>query len=242
MRHLRRKCDYNEVIGVNMGKNKMGDALYDYSMGVKVFSPTANYLVINLDDTNTPNLREIQKKENLVLLLKEVRTARLLFDEEKQRPIFLKISPDLTYEELKDIIEVTMKKECKIDGFIISNTTVDRDVSLQSKHGVEEGGLSEKPLKEKSTKTISDVYKLTNGKMTIIGVGGVASGRDAYEKILAGASAVQIYSAFIYHGPPVVTKIKRELNEILLQEGFKNVAEAAGKGVALQNKSKFFFW
>lgn len=241
MRHLRRKLYYDEVIGVNMGKNKFGDAMHDYPMGVKVFSPTANYLVVNISSPNTPNLRDMQRKENLRELLKEVLKARLLFDEEKQRPILVKLSPDLSYEELKEIVEVTKKKECKIDGFIISNTTIDRDPNLKSKHSAESGGLSGKPLKEKSTKMIEDVYKLTNGKYVIVGVGGVSSGKDAFEKILAGASVVQIYSSFIYHGPPIVTRIKRELNDILLENGYKNVQEAVGKGVALK-KSKFFFW
>lgn len=224
-----------------MGQNKFGDALYDYPMGVKVFSPTANYLVVNISSPNTPNLRDMQRKEKLKELLKEVLKARLLFDEEKQRPIFVKLSPDLSYLELKEIVEVTKKKECKVDGFIISNTTIERDPNLKSKHSAESGGLSGKPLKEKSTKMIEDIYKLTNGKYAIIGVGGVSSGRDAYEKILAGATVVQIYSSFIYHGPPIVNRIKRELNEILLENGYANVQDAVGKGVELK-KSKFFFW
>lgn len=210
MRYLRRKLEYKEVIGVNMGKNKWADALRDYSMGVKVFSPTASYLVVNISSPNTPNLRDMQKKENLRELLKEVLKARLLFDEEKQRPIFVKLSPDLSYDELKAIIDVTKRRECKVDGFIISNTTTVRDLNLKSKHAVEIGGLSGKPLKEKSTKVIEDVYKLTNGKTVIIGVGGISSGEEAFEKILAGASVVQIYTSFIYHGPPIVTKIKKE--------------------------------
>lgn len=223
-----------------MGKNKFGDALYDYSMGVKVFSPTASYLVVNISSPNTPNLRDMQRKENLKELLKEVIKARLLFDEEKQRPILVKLSPDLSYDELKEIVEVTKKKECKVDGFIVSNTTIDRDLSLKSEHKMEIGGLSGKPLKEKSTKMIEDVYKLTNGKCVIVGVGGISSGKDAYEKILAGASVVQIYSSFIYHGPPIVTRIKKELNEILLENGYKNVQEAVGKGVA--TKKSRWFW
>lgn len=210
MRYLRRKLEYKEVIGVNMGKNKWADALRDYSMGVKVFSPTASYLVVNISGPNTPNLRDMQKKENLRELLKEVLKARLLFDEEKQRPIFVKLSPDLSYDELKAIIDVTKRRECKVDGFIISNTTTVRDLNLKSKHAAEIGGLSGKPLKEKSTKVIEDVYKLTNGKTVIIGVGGISSGEEAFEKILAGASVVQIYTSFIYHGPPIVTKIKKE--------------------------------
>lgn len=242
MRYLRRKIDYKEVIGVNMGKNKSTDALHYYPMGVKVFSPTADYLVVNISSPNTPNLRNMQQKENLRELLKEVLKARLLFDVEKQRPIFVKLSPDLSYEELKEIVDVTKKKECKVDGFIISNTTTERDLDLKSKHREEIGGLSGKPLRSRATKMIEDVYKLTNGKVAIVGVGGISNGQEAFDAILAGASVVQIYTSFIYHGPPVVTKIKRELNEILLQNGYENVNEAVGKGVKLEKKSRFFFW
>lgn len=242
MRQLRRKLNYQEVIGVNMGKNKWADAIHDYSLGVKVFSPTASYLVVNISSPNTPNLRDMQSKENLRDLLKEVVKARLLFDEEKQRPIFVKLSPDLSYEELKEIVDVTKRKECKIDGFIISNTTIDRDLNLKSKHQIESGGLSGKPLKEKSTKMIEDIYKLTNGKAVIIGVGGISNGQEAFEKILAGASVIEIYTSFVYHGPPVVTKIKKELNDALLLHGYKNVTEAVGKGVKLEKKFKFYFW
>lgn len=242
MRHLRRKLEYKEVIGINMGKNKWAEALHDYPLGVKVFSPTANYLVVNISSPNTPNLRDMQQKDNLRELLKDVLEARLLFDEEKQRPIFVKLSPDLSFDELKDIVDVTKRNECKIDGFIISNTTTDRDLNLKSKHREETGGLSGKPLRDKSTQMISDVYKLTNGKTVIIGVGGISNGQEAFDKILAGASAVQIYTSFVYHGPPVITKIKRELNEILISNGYDNVSEAVGKGVMLKKRSWLLFW
>lgn len=243
LRHLRRKLDYGEAIGINLGKNKWAtDSSRDYSMGVKVFSPFASYLVVNISSPNTPGLRDMQGKENLRQLLREVCKARLLFDEEKQRPIFVKLAPDLSLDELKDIVNVTKEKDCKIDGFIISNTTIERSASLQSRHRDEVGGLSGKPLKEKSTKMIEDVYKLTNGKTTIIGSGGVSSGQDAYEKILAGASVVQIYTSLVYHGWPVVTKIKRELNDLLVQNGHQSVTEAVGKGVQLKRRSWFFFW
>lgn len=241
MRHLRRHLNYEEVVGINLGKNKFASAIHDYPLGVKVFSPTANYLVVNISSPNTPNLRDMQKSENLRELLEEVHKARLLFDVEKQRPIFVKIAPDLSLKELKEIVEVTKRKNCKIDGFIISNTTIDRSFDLKSENKDELGGLSGRPLKDKSTKMIEDVYRLTKGKMKIIGVGGVFSGEDAYQKILAGASVVQIYTSFIYHGPPVVTKIKRELNDLLLQNGYKSVTEAVGKGVEIPKKRFFFF-
>lgn len=237
MRSLRRREEYKEIIGFNIGKNLNTDIVKDISLGVKVFSPVANYLVINLSySPDTPYDTELMK-DNLRKLLREINTARLLFDVEKQRPIFLKLSPDFEHNELKSIVDVTKEKNCKIHGFIISNSTSnDRDINLQSKYREEKGGLSGKPLKEKSTEMIKDVYKLTNGKMAIIGVGGISTGEDAYEKILAGASAVQIYSSFIYQGPPVIIKIKRELNELLLKNGYENVSQAVGKNVQLDKR------
>ncbi|CRK95640.1 CLUMA_CG009098, isoform A [Clunio marinus] len=227
MRYLRRKIEYEGIIGVNMGRNKWSDPIHDYSMGVKVFSPTANYLVIN-----------IEQRSHLEEYTEEVRKARLLFDIEKQRPIFIKLSPDLNYEELKEIINVTKKNKYKVDGFIISDATKNR-YSLKSTNKNEDRGLSGQILREKSTKMIEDVYKLTSGKVAIIGSGGIFNGQDAYEKILAGASAVQIYTSFMYQGPPVVNKIKRELHELLVNNGYKNVTEAVGKGVKLEKK---FIW
>lgn len=179
-------------------------------------------------------------KENLTELIPKIHETRKLFDDDAQRPIFFKLSPDLAPNELKEIVSVTRK--CKIHGFIISNSTLERDGNLMSKYKSEEGGLSGVPLKDKSTKMIEDVYKLTNGESVIIGCGGIRNGQDAYEKILAGASAVQIYSSFIYHGPPVVTKIKRELSELLIKNGYGNVSEAVGKGVVEVGKRKRFRW
>ena len=138
-------------------------------------------------------------------------------------------------------MSVTREKNCKVHGFIISNSTYEFD-NLKSKHGGEEGALSGAPLREKSTKMIEDVYKLTRGDSVIIGCGGVNSGDEAYKKILSGASAVQIYTSFIYHGPPVITKIKRELSELLTKNGYENVGDAVGKGVPEVKKNKRFRW
>lgn len=236
MRVLRRREEYKEIIGLNIGRNTKSNYVNDISMNVKVFSPTANYLAINIDSiplTERPN-DDLRKKENLRELLKEVNRARRLFDEEKQRPIFLKLSPDLTENELKDIVEVTREKNCTIHGFIISNSTLDRDFNLESKYNLHNERLSGKPLREKSTKMIEIVYKLTSGKVAIVGGGGIFTGRDAYEKILAGASALQIYSSFVLSGPPVVNKIKRELAELLANDGYNNVGEAVGAGIKLE--------
>lgn len=138
-------------------------------------------------------------------------------------------------------MSVTREKNCKVHGFIISNSTHEHD-NLKSKYAREEGALSGVPLREKSTKMIEDVYKLTKGDTVIIGCGGIKSGEDAYEKILAGASAIQIYTSFIYHGPPVVEKIKRELSELLIKNGYANVSEAVGKGVMIEGRKRRFKW
>lgn len=220
MRYLRRKLDYKDVIGVSMGKNRSTDAARDYAMGVKVFSPTANYLVVNMISSSVDEFKDLHRKEKIREILIAVVKARLLFDVEKQRPIFLQLQPELSGDEIKEIVQVSNKKECRVDGFIISDG---------------------KPAEEKSTKVIEEVYKLTKGAKTIISVGSVTNGREAYERILAGASVVEINSSFAYHGFPVVTKIKRELHDILVQNGYTNVNEAVGKGVKLERRKFFFF-
>lgn len=241
LQQLRANRQFNGVVGVNLGKNKSSDdAVKDYVDGIKLFGPVADYLVINVSSPNTPGLRSLQKKDTLKFLLDEVVKANRALD--FPRPIFLKLSPDLSGQELKDICKVITKKESKVDGLILSNTTIDRSMILNSEHKDESGGLSGKPLKEKSTQLIQDTYKLTQGKIPIIGVGGVSSGQDAYEKILAGASAVQIYTSFAFQGPPVVVQIKKELDELLKANGFESVQDAIGKGAANQSKKRFWFF
>ena len=223
-----------------MGKNKSSeDPVKDYVEGIKLFAPVADYLVINVSSPNTPGLRLMQEKEILKKLLTEVVKANHSLDFPK--PIFLKLSPDLSDAELKDICGIIKRKECKVDGLIVSNTTIDRAMVLRSQHQTESGGLSGRPLKQKSTRMIEDAYKLTDGKVVIIGVGGISSGQDAYEKILAGASAVQLYTSFVFQGPPIVTNLKKELDNILRENGYQSVQEAVGKGVSKDKKSWFSF-
>jgi dihydroorotate dehydrogenase len=213
---------------VNLGKNKLSEnSVQDYCDGLKIFAQVSDYIVINVSSPNTPGLRKLQEKNSLKVLLTEVLKTNQSLDQPK--PIFLKLSPDLLDAELKDICKLIKTKECKVAGLIISNTTIERPQQLISKNQSEAGGLSGKPLKDKSTRMIEEVYKLTNGNFTIIGVGGISTGDDAYEKILAGASAVQIYSSFVFHGIPLVTKIKKELDEKLKQNGFASVKDAVGK-------------
>ncbi|CAB3226860.1 unnamed protein product [Arctia plantaginis] len=219
------------LLGINLGKNKLSDPVKDYVLGIKKFSNVADYFVINISSPNTPGLRSLQKKEELEQLLIEINKTRDSISVEKKPPLLLKLAPDLSSEELKEIVSVVSKQECRVDGLIISNTTIDRSELNNITYRNEEGGLSGKPLTNRTTEMIKTTYKMTKGKIPIIGVGGVFSGQDAYEKILAGASAVQIYTALIYHGPPVVSKIKTELAELLTKDGYNNVNEAVGKGI-----------
>lgn len=229
LKAVRGDAAFNGVLGVNLGKNKLSEnAIGDYKKGIEALGPYCDYLVINISSPNTPGLRSMQNKRELEDLLKATVDERNKLD--KSVPLLLKISPDLNESELKDIANVIQKKGTKIDALIVSNTTIARPETLTSGHSQEVGGLSGAPVKDMSTKVISQMYKLTKGQVPIIGVGGIATGQDAYEKILAGASAVQIYSSMIYQGPPVVNRIKSELSTLLEENQYKSVQEAVGKG------------
>jgi len=215
------------IVGVNVGRNKStSDPVEDFVTGIRELGEFADYVVINVSSPNTPGLRKMQGKEQLQNLILKVLEARSLLKNDP--PLLLKIAPDLTEDDKIDIADVVMNDKTKVDGLIISNTTVSRPKSLESQCKNEIGGLSGQPLKDMATKAVSDMYKLTKGRIPIIGAGGVSTGQDAYDKILAGASLVQLYSALAYEGPPVVSKIKRELANHLRQDGFKTIAEAVG--------------
>ncbi|XP_015729789.1 dihydroorotate dehydrogenase (quinone), mitochondrial isoform X2 [Coturnix japonica] len=201
-------------LGINLGKNKSStDAAADYVAGVRTLGPLADYLVVNVSSPNTPGLRDLQGKAELRDLLTKVLAERDMLPCERKPAVLVKIAPDLTEQDKKDIAGVVC--EVGVDGLIVSNTTISRPSSLQSTQRLESGGLSGKPLRELSTQTVREMYALTQGRVPIIGVGGVSSGRDALEKIRAGASLVQMYTALVYHGPPVVATVKRELEELL---------------------------
>lgn len=228
-----RKSGKRVIVGVNLGKNKTSpvDGLEDYVGGVQKLGKYADYIVVNVSSPNTPNLRSLQQRQSLKKLLSAVIDAKHQITNfencnQQQPPLLIKISPDLSSEELQDIAHVA--KDLKVDGIIISNTTTTRE-GLKSKYRNEIGGLSGKPLKSKSTKILKEMYTLTGGSIPLIGVGGVFSGKDAYEKIRAGASLIQILSALTVNGPGVVMNIKQELEELLIRDGFKNVKEAIGK-------------
>lgn len=219
----------NVVLGVNLGKNKRTQIAHvDYIKGIEKFASVADYFVINISSPNTVGLRNLQEADNLKLLLREVIEARNKLEETNRTPILLKLAPDLSDDDVNDIVSVILMKECRVDGLIISNTTIERSESLKSNIKHETGGLSGKPLNERSTKLIAKIYVLTKGQLPIIGVGGIFNGQDAFDKIAAGAIAIQIYTSLIFHGPPVVQKIKKELNDLLEAEGFVNIEQARG--------------
>ena len=218
------------VLGINLGKNKTSEsAVADYSQGVRAFASQADYLVVNISSPNTPGLRNLQAKKELDALIAGVLAARdeaAALSGGKKTPLLLKIAPDLTEQDKADIAAVVLDR--KVDGLIVSNTTVSRPASLRGAAKGETGGLSGQPLKDLATRAVFDMYKATKGQVPIIGVGGIASGQDAYEKLRAGASLVQVYSALTYYGPPLAAKIQRELEEILKKEGFDSVQQVTG--------------
>lgn len=215
----------NGIVGVNLGKNKETiDAANDYALGVARLGPIADYLVINVSSPNTPGLRALQGRGPLADLIQRTRTAR---DQLTIRPpLLLKIAPDLTEDDQRDIAEVALAQG--LDGLIISNTTLGRPTLLATETAKEAGGLSGAPLLAPSTDLLGRMYRLTEGKLPLIGVGGIASACDAYMKIRAGASLVQIYSAMVFEGPGLAARIARTLPDLLKADGFTHVRDAVG--------------
>ncbi|PWC34188.1 quinone-dependent dihydroorotate dehydrogenase [Azospirillum sp. TSO35-2] len=215
------------VVGANLGKNKdTVDAADDYVIGVRRLAPLVDYLAVNVSSPNTPGLRALQGREPLRALLDRVLEARAACGLSRNPPVLLKIAPDLTVEDKSDIAAVAL--ESGIDGLIVSNTTIARPDEIPQALRGEAGGLSGRPLFAPSTSVLREIYALTNGKLPIIGVGGISSGADAYAKIRAGASLVQFYSAMVYAGPALIHRMRRDLAELLRRDGFKSVGEAVG--------------
>ncbi|CAI7904155.1 unnamed protein product, partial [Closterium sp. NIES-53] len=198
------------VLAVNLGKNKTSeDAAGDYVQGVHALGQFADVLVVNVSSPNTPGLRKLQGRTQLQELLQRVQAARneMEWDKEGPPPLLLKIAPDLTTEDMSDIAAVALS--LKIDGLVVSNTTISRPDSILGLVNADEvGGLSGKPLFELSTAVLRQMYSLTKGQIPIIGCGGIYSGEDAYKKIRAGASLVQLYTSMVFEGAGVVPKIK----------------------------------
>jgi dihydroorotate dehydrogenase len=219
----------SQIIGVNIGKNKDTiDASADYILLLEKFYDHADYITINISSPNTKNLRDLQSENLLNDFLQKISQCKnnLQKISHKNTPILLKIAPDLDLDQQRNIAKIVMDNA--IDGIIISNTTIARNFNLKNSKSVESGGLSGKPLFEKSNEVLRNFYRLTDGKIPLIGVGGISSAQDAYTKIKNGASLVQIYSAFIYQGFALVEEIKKQLSENLEKDGFKNISEAIG--------------
>jgi dihydroorotate dehydrogenase len=215
------------IVGVNLGKNRdSADADADYAAGAAAVAELADYVVVNVSSPNTPGLRALQEAASLRSLLDAVRFACRTAVPVRPPPLLLKIAPDLTPADRADIAKVAL--EGAADGLIIGNTTVDRPAGLRSRAAGEAGGLSGGPLFGPSTVLLREFHDLTAGRVPLVGVGGVASGADAYAKIRAGASLVQLYTALIYEGPGLVGRIKRDLAARLHADGFVSVADAVG--------------
>jgi dihydroorotate dehydrogenase len=214
-------------VGANIGKNRDTlDDMGDYVEGVRVLAPLVDYLTVNISSPNTPGLRDLQRKSAVTRLIGRLMDARGKTGLRNLPPLLLKIAPDLSAEERVDLAEAGLSSG--IDGLIISNTTVARPSTLTSSVAHEPGGLSGAPLFAPSTALLAEMYRLTSGKLPIVGVGGIASGADAYKKIRAGASLVQLYSALVFHGPGLVQRIKSELAAMLARDGFTSIGAAVG--------------
>ena len=207
----RLKRNNGVLIGGNIGKNKVtpnNEAVKDYEICFEALFPHVDYFVVNVSSPNTPNLRELQDKKPLTELLQTLQNMNLA--KPKQKPILLKIAPDLTDEQLLDIIDIVNKT--KIAGVIATNTTISRD-GLQSENKSEMGGLSGKPLTSRSTEVIRFLSEKSNKSFPIIGVGGIHTAEDAIEKLEAGASLIQLYTGFIYEGPALIKSINKKILE-----------------------------
>lgn len=218
------------IVGANLGKNKdSANAISDYVQGIRAVYALADYITINVSSPNTQGLRNLQEANALYQLLDALLQARKQLEAaiERRVPILLKIAPDMTHEERAAIAEVALY--VGLDGLIISNTTTARAATLQSKNYVQSGGLSGAPLFSSSTKALRDMYRLTEGKIPLIGVGGISSAQDAYAKIKAGASLVQLYTALIYQGFGLVHSIVDELPTLLERDGYSHISQAIGK-------------
>lgn len=213
------------IAGVNLGRNKEStDEVGDYVLGVERLGALASYLVVNVSSPNTPGLRTLQDRGPLTALLTAVKAAR---DGLANRPpLLVKIAPDLASADLEDIAAVAA--DVGIDGIIATNTTISRPAGLRDQQKGQIGGLSGAPLKAMAKGVISDLYQLVGRDIPLIGVGGIATGADAYARIRAGASLVQIYSALVFEGPYLAARITAELADILERDGFKSVAAAVG--------------
>ncbi|MBV9858491.1 MAG: quinone-dependent dihydroorotate dehydrogenase [Alphaproteobacteria bacterium] len=224
---LQRRQPGKGILGVNIGQNSdTADPASDYVEGVCRMAPLADYLVINVSSPNTPGLRDLQRREALLALLQRVMAAR--GETAVRPPLLVKLAPDLSPEDRADIAAVAL--ETGIDGLVIANTTIARPPGLSDPSADETGGLSGPALFERSTELLAEMYRLTNGRIPLIGVGGIGSADDAYAKIRAGATLVQLHTALVFAGINVLAEIKSGLIARLEADGFSSITQAVGSG------------
>ncbi len=215
----------NGVLGINIGPNKETEnKIEDYITCLSRLSNYANYVTINISSPNTEGLREFHDQKDMERLLTSLN--KTIKEKKINQPIAIKLSPDINDKEISKIVEIVEKY--KIQSIIVSNTTDSNRDKLSDLKKKEVGGLSGQPLKDISTRLIKKFYKETKGRIKIIGVGGIDSGQSAFEKITAGANAVQLYTGMVYKGPGIVKDIKKELISILKKENLKNISQAVG--------------
>ncbi|NUT00984.1 MAG: quinone-dependent dihydroorotate dehydrogenase [Sphingomonas sp.] len=220
LQRLRHTTHLHGVIGVNVGANKdSADRIADYAEGVRRMAPVARYLTVNISSPNTPGLRGLQEESELRELLTAVEEVR------PDKPIFLKVAPDLEPGDHERIVRAALDHH--VDALIVSNTTVSRP-PLQSRHSGEAGGLSGEPLKGLALDALRAFRNASGGEIPLIAAGGIASADDAWDRIAAGASLVQLYSAMVYQGPQIGKIIAAGLADRLKREGFSNISEAVG--------------
>ena len=214
------------LLGINIGPNKdTEDRFKDYLFGFKIFHEVADYITINISSPNTENLRNFHEQKKLDELLNLIGREKKNLD--SKTPIVVKISPNISDQEIDKVSEVLLNNN--IEAIIISNTSDSTRENLNNIQSHQKGGLSGKPIEEKSTILVNKFYNLLKGKVKIIGVGGIDSGKSAYKKFLAGADYVQLYTGMVFRGPNIVNMIKKELKELLLKDGVKNISEIVGK-------------
>ena len=217
----------NGIIGINIGPNKdTKDQKNDFCLGLESFFDIADYITVNISSPNTESLRDFHEQSKLKDLLLSLNKIKK--NKKTDIPLLLKVSPDIENTDINKIAELAIKNN--ISAIILTNSTNTNRENLLSEIKNEKGGLSGEPLQQLSTSMIKEFYKTLNGAIPIIGVGGINSGKSAFEKILAGASLLQLYTGFVYKGPSVVKNIKKELVDILKSEGFNNIKDAVGKG------------
>jgi len=215
-------------IGVNIGANRdSADPIADYVAGLRAVAAVADYVTVNISSPNTPGLRDLQERRRLVELLARVLAARA--ETARPLPVLVKLAPDLDDRALAEIAEVLI--ECRVDGAIMGNTTIGHREGLKSRHAHETGGLSGRPLFDFSTGRLAALHRRLEGRLPLVGVGGVDSAETAYAKIRAGASLVQLYTGLVYAGPALIGRIVEGLDRLLRRDGFKNLQEAIGTEV-----------